>query len=56
MNFPISTKTNEVDVMITWQEHPFRSLRNGQTIAGRKLKEHFIFKETTKNHSQNTRI
>ncbi len=29
-NFPVSTKADEVDVIITWQEHPFRSMRNGQ--------------------------
>ncbi|MCI0764410.1 hypothetical protein [Bacillus sp. TL12] len=47
-NFPVSTKADEVDVMITWQEHPFRAMRNGQKVEGRKFKEHFVFKETKK--------
>lgn len=42
-NLPISTKTDEVDVIITWQEHPFRSMRNGQKVESRKFKEHFVF-------------
>ncbi|MGG3523544.1 hypothetical protein ABES33_27895 [Bacillus pseudomycoides] len=48
VNFPVSVKTNEVDVMITWQEHPFRAMRNGQKVEGRKFKEHFVFKESQK--------
>ena len=36
-NFPVSTKANEVDVIITWQEHPFRSMRNGQKVESRKF-------------------
>ncbi|MEK7016750.1 hypothetical protein [Bacillus sp. FSL R9-9410] len=47
-NLPISTKADEVDVIITWQEHPFRSMRNGQKVESRKFKEHFVFKETKK--------
>ncbi|MEM5685205.1 hypothetical protein AAHB64_23210 [Bacillus toyonensis] len=47
-NLPISTKTDEVDVIITWQEHPFRSMRNGQKVESRKFKEHFVFKESKK--------
>ena len=47
-NFPVSTKSDEVDVTITWQEHPFRAMRNGQKVEGRKFKEHFVFKETKK--------
>lgn len=47
-NFPVSVKADEVDVMITWQEHPFHVMRNGQKIEGRKYKEHFVFKETVK--------
>ncbi|WP_410982385.1 hypothetical protein [Bacillus cereus] len=48
MNFPVSIKADEVDVMITWQEHPFRAMRNGQKVKGRIFKEHFVFKETKK--------
>ncbi|QWG33395.1 hypothetical protein E0M25_09965 [Bacillus mycoides] len=44
-NFPVSTKADEVNVIITWQEHPFRSMRNGQKVEARKFKEHFVFKE-----------
>jgi hypothetical protein len=47
-NFPVSTKSNKVDVIITWQEHPFRSMRNGQKVESRKFKEHFVFKEAVK--------
>ncbi|MDM5193420.1 hypothetical protein QUG02_10570 [Bacillus hominis] len=47
-NFPVSTKADEVDVIITWQEHPFRSMRNGQKVESRKFKEHFVFKDTKK--------
>ncbi|MBY0599211.1 hypothetical protein [Bacillus bingmayongensis] len=47
-NFPVSVKANEVDVMITWQEHPFLAMRNGQKVEGRKFKEHFVFKEAKK--------
>lgn len=45
-NFPVATKADEVDVIITWQEHPFRSIRNGQKVAPQKFKEHFVFKDT----------
>ena len=37
-NFPVATKADEVDVMITWQEHPFRSMRNGQKWSLENLK------------------
>ncbi|MGH1162026.1 hypothetical protein QRE62_14900 [Bacillus mycoides] len=47
-DFPVSTKSNKVDVIITWQEHPFRSMRNGQKVESRKFKEHFVFKEAVK--------
>ncbi|MGE7884746.1 hypothetical protein [Bacillus sp. NPDC094077] len=47
-NFPVATKADEVDVIITWQEHPFRSMRNGKKVESRKFKEHFVFKETKK--------
>lgn len=47
-NFPVSTKADKVDVIITWQEHPFRSMRNGQKVESRKFKEHFVFKEAVK--------
>ncbi|ANC19241.1 hypothetical protein FC695_23460 [Bacillus cereus] len=47
-NLPVATKADEVDVMITWQEHPFRSMRNGQKVESRKFKEHFVFKEAKK--------
>ncbi|AFU12814.1 hypothetical protein [Bacillus toyonensis] len=47
-NLPISAKADEVDVIITWQEHPFRSMRNGQKVESRKFKEHFVFKESKK--------
>ncbi|PFJ14214.1 hypothetical protein COD67_00305 [Bacillus cereus] len=47
-NFPVATKADEVDVIITWQEHPFRSMRNGQKVESRKFKEHFVFKDTKK--------
>ena len=48
-NFPVSTKANEVDVIITWQEHPFHSMRNGQKVESRKFKEHFVFKDEKNN-------
>ncbi|OOR27009.1 hypothetical protein [Bacillus wiedmannii] len=48
-NFPIVTKADEVDVIITWQEHPFRSMRNGQKVESRKFKEHFVFKDEKNN-------
>ncbi|WP_459503644.1 hypothetical protein [Bacillus sp. C1] len=47
-NFPVSVKASEVDVMITWQEHPFRAMRNGQKVESRKFKEHFVFKDIAK--------
>ncbi|PFD97156.1 hypothetical protein COE15_24910 [Bacillus cereus] len=47
-NFPVSVKADKVDVMITWQEHPFRTMRSGQKVEGRKFKEHFVFKESQK--------
>ena len=47
-NFPVSTKADEVDIIITWQEHPFRSMRNGQKVESRKFKEHFVFKDEKK--------
>ncbi|MEB9830850.1 hypothetical protein P4K63_11345 [Bacillus cereus] len=47
-NLPVATKADEVDVIITWQEHPFRSMRNGQKVESRKFKEHFFFKEAKK--------
>ena len=47
-NFPVATKADEVDVIITWQEHPFRSMRNGQKVESRKFKEHFVFKDEKK--------
>ncbi|MFU2031405.1 hypothetical protein CN582_02420 [Bacillus wiedmannii] len=48
-NFPVATKADEVDVIITWQEHPFRSMRNGQKVESRKFKEHFVFKDDKNN-------
>ncbi|KKZ92621.1 hypothetical protein B4147_1857 [Bacillus wiedmannii] len=48
-NFPLATKADEVDVIITWQEHPFRSMRNGQKVESRKFKEHFVFKAEKNN-------
>ncbi|EPC8420898.1 hypothetical protein ACR3AO_003524 [Bacillus wiedmannii] len=48
-NFPVVTKADEVDVIITWQEHPFRSMRNGQKVESRKFKEHFVFKAEKNN-------
>ncbi|MES5866940.1 hypothetical protein [Bacillus cereus group sp. RP32] len=48
-NFPLATKADEVDVIITWQEHPFRSMRNGQKVESRKFKEHFVFKDEKNN-------
>ncbi|NKX10742.1 hypothetical protein [Bacillus cereus] len=47
-NLPVATKADKVDVIITWQEHPFRSMRNGQKVESRKFKEHFVFKEAKK--------
>ncbi|QWU44952.1 hypothetical protein [Bacillus sp. NP247] len=47
-NFPVATKADEIAVIITWQEHPFRSMRNGQKVESRKFKEHFVFKEAVK--------
>ncbi|MEB8572672.1 hypothetical protein P4G74_19220 [Bacillus cereus] len=47
-NLPVATKADEVDVIITWQEHPFRSMRNAQKVESRKFKEHFVFKEAKK--------
>ncbi|QWG27993.1 hypothetical protein EXW58_10500 [Bacillus mycoides] len=47
-NFPVSTKVDKIDVIITWQEHPFLSMRNGQKFESRKFKEHFVFKEAVK--------
>ncbi|UDW08417.1 hypothetical protein FHP23_010680 [Bacillus cereus] len=47
-NLPVATKADEVDVIITWQEHPFRSMRNGQKVESRKFKEHFVFIEAKK--------
>ncbi|WP_088352041.1 hypothetical protein [Bacillus cereus] len=47
-NLPVSTKADEIDVIITWQEHPFRSMRNSQKVESRKFKEHFVFKEAKK--------
>jgi len=47
-NFPVATKADVVDVIITWQEHPFRSMRNGQKVESRKFKEHFVFKDEKK--------
>ncbi|HDR4884547.1 TPA: hypothetical protein QCR18_003809 [Bacillus cereus] len=47
-NLPVATKADEVDVIITWQEHPFQSMRNGQKVKSRKFKEHFVFKEAKK--------
>ncbi|EJQ43843.1 hypothetical protein IEE_03074 [Bacillus cereus BAG5X1-1] len=47
-NFPVSTKADKIDVIITWQEHPFLSMRNGQKFESRKFKEHFVFKEAVK--------
>ncbi len=47
-NLPVATKADEVDVIITWQEHPFRSMRNGQKVESRKFKEYFVFKEAKK--------
>ncbi|PEM92097.1 hypothetical protein CN627_02235 [Bacillus wiedmannii] len=49
VNFPVATKADEVDVIITWQEHPFRSMRNGQKVESRKFKEHFVFKDEKNN-------
>ncbi|MGH0553050.1 hypothetical protein ACQVQB_07975 [Bacillus pretiosus] len=48
-NFPVATKADEVDVIITWQEHPFRSMKNGQKVESRKFKEHFVFKDEKNN-------
>ncbi|OOR19782.1 MULTISPECIES: hypothetical protein [Bacillus cereus group] len=47
-NFPVSTKADKIDVIITWQEHPFLSMRNGQKFESRKFKEHFVFKDAKK--------
>ncbi|MDD1367973.1 hypothetical protein PTB13_07720, partial [Bacillus sp. MHSD17] len=47
-NFPVATKADKVDVIITWQEHPFHSMRNGQKVESRKFKEHFVFKDVKK--------
>ncbi|EJV62736.1 hypothetical protein [Bacillus cereus] len=47
-NFPVSTKADKIEVIITWQEHPFLSMRNGQKFESRKFKEHFVFKEAVK--------
>ncbi|MGG0302414.1 hypothetical protein ABEY59_18515 [Bacillus albus] len=47
-HFPVATKADVVDVIITWQEHPFRSMRNGQKVESRKFKEHFVFKDEKK--------
>ena len=44
-NLPVATKADEVDVIITWQEQPFQSMRNGQKVESRKFKEHFVLKK-----------
>ncbi|AOY16656.1 hypothetical protein BGI23_15915 [Bacillus sp. ABP14] len=46
-NFPISVQSNELEVIITWQEKPSKVLENGQKDceAERKYKQTFIFKQ-----------
>ena len=46
-NFPISVQSNELEVMITWQEKPSRTLETGQKDceAARKFKQTFTFKQ-----------
>ena len=35
-NFPISVQSDELEVIITWQEKPSRLLKDGQKIVSRK--------------------
>ncbi|HDR4590080.1 TPA: hypothetical protein QCR33_001185 [Bacillus cereus] len=46
-NFPISVQSDELEVIITWQESPSRILKNGQKDceAERKYKQTFLFKQ-----------
>lgn len=46
-NFPISVQSNELEVIVTWQEKPSRTLENGQKdcTAERKYKQTFVFKQ-----------
>ena len=44
-NLPVATKADEVDVIITWQEHPFRSMRNGQKLNLENLKSILFLKK-----------
>lgn len=46
-NFPISVQSDELEVIITWQEKPSRALENGQKDckAERKYKQTFIFNQ-----------
>ncbi len=45
-NFPISVQSNELEVIITWQEKPSRLLKDGQKDceSERKYKQTFTFK------------
>ncbi|PEX84466.1 hypothetical protein CN450_18715 [Bacillus cereus] len=44
-NFPISVQSDELEVSITWQEKPSRTLKNGQKDceAQRKYKQTNIY-------------
>ncbi|KXI47437.1 MULTISPECIES: hypothetical protein [Bacillus cereus group] len=46
-NFPISVQSNELEVIITWQEKPSRLLKDGQKDceSERKYKQTFTFKD-----------
>ncbi|PFK34053.1 hypothetical protein COI93_17905 [Bacillus cereus] len=44
-NFPISVKSKELEVLVTWQEKPYTVLKDGKQIEARKYKETFIFKD-----------
>lgn len=43
-NFPISVKAEELEVIITWQEEPHITLKNGQKADARRYKQVFMFK------------
>ena len=40
-NFPVSVKSNHVEIVISWQDNPITS--KGHTIDGRKYKQTFTF-------------
>ncbi|MEI4802573.1 hypothetical protein WAZ07_14855 [Bacillus sp. FJAT-51639] len=42
-NLPVAVKAEGITIIITWQEEPYHTLKDGRKIDARKHKEIFVF-------------